>query len=70
MIRATRAPETSGRTVTGPPSVRYETNGAWPGIPADHPADWCDSCTRAWRGGRYQVKHLNTMCDTHRGWRP
>ena len=69
MIRASRAPETRGGLPQGPPLVRYDVSRAWPGIPADHPADWCDSCTRAWHAGRYVVKHLNIMCDTHRGWR-
>ena len=70
MIRATHAPETRGGLPHGPASVRDRVNAPWPGISAEHPLDWCTDCTRAWRGGRYVVKHLNIMCGTHRGWRP
>ena len=70
MIRATHAPETRGGLPHGPPVVRYDTSAPWPGIPADHPRQWCNDCSRAWRGGRYQVKHLNIMCAVHRGWQP
>jgi len=69
-ILATSRPEGGSRPGGPPASVRYEVNPAWPGIPASHPLDWCNDCTRAWYGGRYVVKHLNVMCDTHRRWRP
>ena len=64
-IRGTRTPATTGGLPKGPPSVRYDTSLPWPGITAEHPRDWCHSCTRAHLHGLYQVKHLNAMCETH-----
>ena len=64
-IRGTRVPETAGRSRGAPPPVRYDTSLPWPGITAEHPRDWCDSCTRAYLHGTYQVKQVNAMCETH-----
>ena len=62
-IRATRAPETSGRGHLGPPSVRYDVSTPWPGIYTGFDA-WCE-CTRVFYAGRYQVKYINRMCPNH-----
>lgn len=66
-IRGTTRPETRGHQRTGPDPVRFQVSADWPGIPADHPRQWCEHCTRAWLGGRYVIKVLNAMCPVHRG---
>ena len=65
-IRATRAPAGVRGRPMGPPTVRYDTQAAWPGI------DWgfnarCATCTWAYRNGIYQIKYLDVMCMVHRG---
>jgi hypothetical protein len=65
-IRATRTPETRGSRYAGPPSVRYDTSPAWPGIYTGFDAR-CQ-CTRTYLHGRYQVKYLNRICPNHARW--
>ena len=68
-IKATSKPESGFRGYAGRDRIADISSFPWPGVPATHPRDWCNDCTRAWHHGRYQVKHLNAMCGMHRRWR-
>lgn len=68
-LRAQCVPDGAGGSPLGPERTRDRTSPLWAGIDASDPRDWCGLCTRAMRGGVYQVKAVDAMCGVHNGTR-